>query len=71
MIFPPNTTTASFNISIFNDTVLEQSETFTLNICPPDDVFVVDPAVVTIVDDEGEINKSYHLYNIMYLPILK
>ena len=69
MIFPPNTTTASFNVSIINDAILEQSENFTLNICPPDDFFVVDPdkAVVTIVDDESEMNKSYCLY-IMYLP---
>ena len=63
MIFPPYTTTVSFNISIINDAILEQNETFTLNICPPDDFFVIDPdeAVVTIVDDESEINKSHCL----------
>ena len=57
MIFPPNTINASFNILITNDTILEQNETFTLNICPPDDFSVVDPdeAVVTIVDDDGKI----------------
>ena len=56
MIFPPNTINASFNISITNDAILEQSETFTLNICPPDDFFVADPdeAVVTIVDDDSK-----------------
>ena len=56
MIFPPNTINASFNISITNDAILELNETFTLNICPPDDFFVIDPdkAVVTIVDDDGK-----------------
>ena len=56
MIFPPNTINASFDISITNDAILEQSEIFTLNICPPDDFFVIDPdeAVVTIVDDDSK-----------------
>ena len=56
MIFPPNTINASFDISITNDAILELNETFTLNICPPDDFSVVDPdeAVVTIVDDDGK-----------------
>ena len=56
VIFPPNAINASFNILITNDTLLELNETFTLNICPPDDFFVIDPdeAVVTIVDDDSK-----------------
>ena len=56
VIFPTNTTTASLNISINNDNIVEMNETFSLTITPPNDIMTVDPdnAVVTIVDDDSE-----------------
>ena len=56
MMFPAGTTTASLNISITNDNIVEMNETFSLTIDPSSDVTVVDPddAVVTIVDDDSE-----------------
>ena len=55
-MFPAGTTTASLNISITNDNIVEMNETFSLTIDPSSDVTVVDPddAVVTIVDDDSE-----------------
>ena len=51
-------THASFHITIHNDSILENNETFTLNInvsSLPSNVMVGDPGetTVTIVDDDG------------------
>ena len=56
VMFPATVTKASLNISINNDDVVEQNETFSLTINSSSDVTVVDPdkAVVTIVDDDSE-----------------
>ena len=56
MMFPADSTSASLNISIDNDNIVEMNETFSLTINPSSDVMVVDPnnAVVTIVDDDSE-----------------
>ena len=56
VMFPVNSNSASFNVSITNDNTLEQNETFTLTLNPPDGVIVVDPdkATVNIVDDDSE-----------------
>jgi len=64
---------ASFNISITNDAILEQNETFTLNICPPDGFFVVDPdkAMVTIMDDDSKkISVTVYVFSHKTLSIL-
>ena len=55
-MFPATVTRASLNISINNDDIVEQNETFSLTITPPSDIITVDPntAVVTIVDDDSE-----------------
>ena len=44
------------NISITNDIILENNETFALTIDPSSDVISVDPseATVKIVDDDSE-----------------
>ena len=56
VLFPATITNASLNISINNDDIVEQNETFTLTITPPSGIMAVDPdiAVVTIVDDDSE-----------------
>ena len=57
VIFPAGITTASLNISINNDNIVEMNETFSLTITPPNDIIMtVDPdnAVVTILDDDSK-----------------
>ena len=61
--FSANSTTASFDVSINNDNVLESDETFILTIDPtslPSNVAVdISNSTVTIMDDEGKyITKS-------------
>ena len=55
-MFPADTASASLDISITNDNIVEMNETFSLNIIPPNDITATDPntAVVTIVDDDSE-----------------
>ena len=61
MTFSAESTRASFNVSIKNDTLLESNETFILTINPtsiPRNVTVgISNSTVTIVDDEGKYNK--------------
>ena len=56
--FPTNSTTASFNVPINNDNILESDETFILTIDPtslPSNVAVgISNSTVTIMDDEGK-----------------
>ena len=57
--FPAGHTTVGFNISISDDDLLEDNETFNLTINPsslPSEVSTSNPAQVTItvVDDEGK-----------------
>ena len=57
--FFAGTTAASFNVSIINDDVLENDETFHLTIRPPsapDNVIVGEPvqATVTVADFDGK-----------------
>ena len=56
MTFPAGVTTFLLNISITNDTICENNETFALTINSSSDVTSVDPdkATVTIVDDDSE-----------------
>ena len=56
VMFPAETTNASFSVSINNDNIVEMNETFSLTINPFNDIMTVDPdsAVVTIVDDDSE-----------------
>ena len=56
VVFSAGSTSASLNISITNDNIVEMNETFALTITPTNDVMTVDPddAVVTIVDDDSE-----------------
>ena len=58
VVFHAGMTNVSFNISIYDDNMLEGSESFILNINPtslPGSVTVDDPgqATVMIVDDDG------------------
>ena len=55
-MFPAGSTSASLNISITNDDIVEMNETFSLTITPPNDIMAIDPdhAVLTIVDDDSE-----------------
>ena len=54
-IFPPLTTTASFNIEIFDNQTFEGSESFQLTIDPHSFVFQGDPfqVVAVILDFRG------------------
>ena len=54
-VFPNLTTTASFNIRIFDNHTFEASETFDLTISPPSFVFQGTPYQVTatILDHRG------------------
>ena len=56
VIFPPEMTNVSLNISITDDTSLEINETFTISINSSGDALPVDPdkALVTIKDNDGE-----------------
>ena len=60
MIIPAKMTSASFNISITNDAILEQNETFALTIDPSSNFTIVDPdeATVIIVDDDSKGNRD-------------
>ena len=58
-MIPAGATTVPFNISIFNDSILEGNEDFDITIIPsslPNDVSRGNPrtATVTIVDDDGK-----------------
>ena len=58
VVFLAGMTTASFSISIIDDSVFEGNESFILNINPdllPDDVTIGDysETTVTIIDDDG------------------
>ena len=55
-MIPAKMTSASFSISIINDDILEQNETFALTIDTSGGFAIVDPdkAVVTIVDDDSK-----------------
>ena len=53
-------TTASFDIGIINDTILENNEKFAVAINPsslPSSVHITDPSnvTITIMDDEGKL----------------
>ena len=61
--FPAGQTTATFNVPITDDTILEGDENFMLTIDPsslPNDVTRGNPgeATVNIVDDDGKASKA-------------
>ena len=83
-VFPALTTTASFNIIIFDNHTFEGYETFNLTINPPSYVFQGDPSQVTatILDHRGNnslvsILTPYILYTVacyfhkVYIRIFK
>ena len=60
VVLPTNMTYATFNISITDDTMFEQNETFMLTIANtglPSNVTVgyPDQATVTIINDDGKL----------------
>lgn len=54
--FPAGTISASFNVSITTDDILERNETFALTIDLTNNVIAgsVNATIVTIVDDDSE-----------------
>ena len=70
-VFPALTTTASFDIRIFDNHTFEASETFNLTIDPPSFVFQGDPSQVTatILDHRG-LCVSYAILAIAYISVL-
>ena len=62
MIFPAGVTSVSFNVTVYNDDILEGDETFMLmitNLSSSEEGFIVttgdhDKAVVTIMDTTSE-----------------
>ena len=67
--FPAGSTTATFDVPINDDNILEDYENFILTISPsslPSDVTVSDPdeATVTIVDDDGKKTVINHFLSI-------
>ena len=66
VMFPARQTTATFNVPINDDNILESNEHFILTISPsslPSNVTVSDPgqATVTIVDDDGKKTVNHFL----------
>ena len=64
IIFSAGVNSSQVNILINDDNILEDDETFNLNINQsslPDGVVLVDPShvTVTIVDDDGECGRLY------------
>ena len=60
VIFPAGVTSVAFNISVINDTILEENESFTLTIINSSllsrvDLGIPDNTTVTIVDTTGEL----------------
>ena len=67
--FPAGQTTATFDVPIYDDNILEDNENFVLTISPlslPNNVTVNDPdeVTVTIVDDDGKKTVINHFLSI-------
>ena len=69
--FPAGVTRVSFNISIYNDDVWEDSEKFTLTINAeslPDGIIIGSPSTVIIRNDDGEY--ASYITSIMYNVVI-
>lgn len=56
MVFPAGITSVSFNVSVTDDNILEQNETFALTIDSTSNVIVggSGKAIITILDDDSK-----------------
>ena len=64
-------TYALLNISITNDNILEDNETFALIIDPPSGITAVDPSRATVIIADDDSEKNIHIVICTYGVIQK